>query len=895
MQQRPDRLIVQLPNRIILVAQELHTAPVVSAQVWIKTGSIYEQEHVGAGLSHFLEHLLSGGSTSHRTEEQTRRILGQIGAQTNAATSLDNVHYYITTTREHAGVAIDLLCDWMQNSLISLAEYDRERQVIQREFEHGMGSPQRIFWKLTQQARYENHPARFPTIGYLDEFLSITRDEINDFYHRMYVPNNMVFVVVGDIDKHKIIAELTAKWKDAPAKPLPTLSFPVEKPIDQPREAGGLATVANPKLRLAWPGTRMGGEGDYALDLLSAILGEGESSRLARTVRDQQGLATSIDAYNLSFPWGEGYFGVDAEVAPPEHGATTSPQQRVEKVKQAILEQVQAIVKDGVRDEELARAKRQTLAAVLYAGQSAQALASRLAQDIIGTGDPDYLYHYGQAVQQVTAQQILDVAKKFLEPDRLITIKLMPDTTGQAPPELRRPPQSPATGLPREPVNLDNASLSKQMEKEIIAHSQAAPTIEISPIQRTVLDNGLRVLIQRSTLVPAAAIQMYRLGGLLSDATGQEGLANAAAAMTTKGTATRSAADIDRVIEDLGANLASRCGNNTVYTTAMCLRDDLPTVLDLFADVTLHPHFPDEEWHKLQPRLLAGISREMDNWNGELNADFRKTYFGENHPWSRTPLGRADVVRNAKVSDLASFYHSRLAAGEAVLAIFGDVDPTKTLDMVRKLFADMPAKAQQPFAWRQPHPAQTGEHRFVTDKPLAAVQIGLGPGVARNSPDYPTLAVLSSVLSDFPSGWLEDQLRGDGPGLAYAVWTYQITGLAPGYLAVGFNTQPSTVDEAMKRAMSVIDRAKAQPVDKDDLQRAKASVLASEFLSRQTNDQRASDAALNELYGVGLEDSERFLAAVGKLTADDLLAAARKYLVNPVTVIIQPQPATTQP
>ena len=95
LQDRPDRLLAELPNGLIVLAAETHTAAVVSTQVWVKTGSIYEQEHTGAGLSHFLEHLVSGGSTTTREEAESNAILASIGGQTNAATSLDSVYYYI--------------------------------------------------------------------------------------------------------------------------------------------------------------------------------------------------------------------------------------------------------------------------------------------------------------------------------------------------------------------------------------------------------------------------------------------------------------------------------------------------------------------------------------------------------------------------------------------------------------------------------------------------------------------------------------------------------------------------------------------------------------------------------------------------------------------------------
>jgi len=105
-QKRADRVIVELPNRMIVIAQRASVAPVVSAQVWVKTGSIYEQEHVGAGLSHYLEHLLSGGTTTTRSEEESTATLGRMGAQTNAATSLDTVRYYINARSQDSATAI---------------------------------------------------------------------------------------------------------------------------------------------------------------------------------------------------------------------------------------------------------------------------------------------------------------------------------------------------------------------------------------------------------------------------------------------------------------------------------------------------------------------------------------------------------------------------------------------------------------------------------------------------------------------------------------------------------------------------------------------------------------------------------------------------------------------
>lgn len=895
LQDRPGRLMATLPNRLIVIAQEVRTAPVVSAQVWIKTGSLFEQEHVGAGLSHFLEHLLAGGSTTTRTEQQTNEILGSIGAATNAATSLDTVRYYINTTSEHTETAVDLLGDWMLNSEINEREFNRERSVIQREFEMGQGDPSRILWKLSLQARFgDAHPAKHPTIGYLDEFLTITRDEIYDFYKRMYVPNNMVVVVVGDIDKTRVVKQVAAIWADAEAGPLPEVGFPQETRRETPLDTAGRASIATPRLRMIWPGTQLAGEGDYEMDIVAQVLGDGEASRLVRTVRDEQRRVDSIDAYNVSFAWGRGLVGVDATVAvppiPPNARATPDEwrDKHVNEARDAIAQQVRALCSDGVTDQELARAKRRALAGVVYSGQTAQAMASRLASDLIGMNDPDYLQRYAQAIQKITAEEVKAAANRYLRDDALITVTLLPtDDTAQV------TPMSRANGeqtKPRvdDPYDLDN--------RRVLAQLQDAPdpndtkeTITVGPVREHTLPNGLKLLVSRSTVVPAASIQFYQLGGLLSDEPGREGLSNAVALMRQKGTETRTAQQLAREVEDLGARLSTGGGNNTSYTRAVCLAEDVSEVMTLVADVVRHPAFPEDEWQKLKPRLLSAIAREQDSWAGELRARFREVYF-DGHPWSRSIMGSADSVTNVTADELRESYHQRLSAEESVLAVFGDVDPDRVIELAEQLFAELPANIDASFKPTNPDPRPAGVTQAATEKPLAAVQIGFGPGVTRGDPDFPSLQVLARVISSFPSGWLEQELRGRGPGLVYAVHAGQITGLVPGCMVILFNTQPQSVPEAITRSLAVADRARQQLVDAPTLTRAKAKVLAEQFMGLQTNSDRATDAALNELYGLGNDARERFRDAVNGLTAEGLQQAAIEHMRDPVVVVLTHEP-----
>ncbi len=895
LQDNGSRLIAVLPNDMIVVAQEIPTAPVSSAHVWLRAGSIHEDELLGKGVSHYLEHLVSAGSTSTMTEEASNALLGAMGAQTNAATSLGTVRYYINTTSSHTADAIDRLADWVLRAKMDQKEVDREMAVITNEINMGQGDPGRIFWKLTQQTRYQAHPARHPTIGYKDEFLTTTRDEIVSYYQKMYVPNNMVFVVAGDIDRHAVVKQVAELFKDVPARAVPGLEVAVEPEVTAPREVVGYADIQRPRLRMMWPGVKLGADGDYALDLLGSILGRGESSRLVRTIRDQDKLVTSIDAYNASFSFVPGFFGVDAEIAPPPGagdgaGAAAIDEQAVGKVREAVLAQIRAVIDQPVTEAELDRAKRKIVASIVQANQTAQGVASRIASDILTHADPDYLPRYAEAIQKLTPADLQAAARKFLDNDHLMTVLMLPLPEGDKITPLERVDSQLDGPTAMETVDLNNAPAIADLKARLASPDEGGLAITIDDPVMYTLDNGLRLIVQRSTLVPAVSMQMYWLGGLLGEEPGREGVANATAAMMMKGAGDLSAQQIAAMIEDRGATLGTSSGNNTTFARATALVEDYPDVLDLMADVVLRPAFPQDEWAKMKPRLVAAIERQTDSWSGELMQRFREAYFGDRFPWSQSPLGRRDVVASLTVDDLKTFHVEHLGAKNTVMAVVGDVDPETVKRQVEARFAAMPADAAKPFDPPSPPAPTPGVVEAQTDKPLTAVAVGLGPGITRTSPDYAPMRVLSAVMSDFPAGWIQRALRGEGDGLVYAAYGYAFTGLEPGYYLIAFNTTPAQAPEALERTDQIIARARTEPIGDADLQRAKAKVLTNEFFSKQSNSDRATTLALDELYGVDDPDGKRFLADVENADAQTLMRMAERYLVNPVTVVMSRTP-----
>ncbi|NLB35368.1 MAG: insulinase family protein, partial [Elusimicrobia bacterium] len=610
--QTESRLISELDNRLIIIAERMPAAPVASAQIWVKTGSVFEQEFSGSGISHFLEHLLCGGTTSTRSEAESNKILGKIGAQKNAATGLDTVRYYINTVSSNINTAVELLSDWIINASIPEDEFLREKEVIISEFSMGEGEPGRILWKLTHQALYSSHPARHPTIGYIDEFLKITRDDILSFYKRMYLPNNMVFVVSGDIDPEKITSLIADLWNQIPAGELPEIVFPKNSPEVSSLPIEGKADIGRPQIRLAWPGTSLGAKHDYALDLLGVILGQGDYSRLNRKLRDSERIVSSIRAYNLSFPWGEGFFGIDAEPAPHPEGWESS----IKVAKSAILREIKLILKEGLNDEELERAKRMVLSTAFSSNQKVQESASNLASNTIDSSDPDYVFNYASQIQALEEKDLLNAAKKFLDSDNPLEIRLVPLADDEEIEPLERvSTEDIKDNSDHRKIILDNIATIKTLKNAEVKERGRG---KIGDFEYHSLSNKIKVILQQSDVVPAASIQIYVKGGIFADPQGQEGIGSALASMLKRGTQNYTAEEFAKTLEGMGAALSAANGYNTFYITGQALSEDFPKLIEMTAEAYLRPTFPEEEWETMKARIEAALARETDSWYGEL-------------------------------------------------------------------------------------------------------------------------------------------------------------------------------------------------------------------------------------------------------------------------------------
>jgi len=841
--------LATLSNGLTVIVQENHVAPVATVRCYVgNTGSAFEDCNLGAGLSHVLEHVVSGGTTSKRTEKEIEKIIDTFGGATNAFTSTNLTGYYIDCPAKDTMIAIDLLADSMQHVKFEPAEFARELTVVRRELADGEVSRQRVQYKLLKQTLYTVHPVRHPIIGYLDVLNNTKNQTIIDFYRERYVPNNQVFVVVGDVNAQAVLDQVARQWVGTPRGRETFVPLPGEPDQLSPREAFREMDGNTYDLVLAWPTVKLSHPDLYALDVAAYILAEGESSRLVRRLKYDRQLVLSIGSASYTPSFVKGFFAVMASAE------SRSWQQASEE----ILRDVYRLCDELVSPAELTKAKKQKAAELVFGQQTVQNAADSLGRNFLSTGDPLFEHQYVENIQRVTAEQVRQVARRYFTPGRLNRVIVAP------------PGGAPKTA----------------------GEDAAGGEGEIRLAR---LPNGLRVLIKRHNQLPMVNIQAYVLGASLVDTPATAGRSGLVGAMLDKGTATHSAEQIAGYFDSIGGRLSMSAGRNTVYGNATMLRDDFPQAVALFAECFARPTFPDEELEKVKRLALGAITRRADSPQAEIFELFYDN-LPATSPYHLNQGGKMGTVERLTANDLRAYHAKYFVPNNMIVTVFGDVDPDEALKLVERHFGSLkPDPDFKPIDFDRPNAiTETIVRHKQTGKPTGMVLLGYACTSIFNKEDYAALVLLDAIMSgySYPGGWLHNELRGEG--LVYFVHAMQICGPAPGFFTVFSQTRPDKLDEVVGRIQRSIARAKAGKISQEEFRTAVQMVTSLHAQENTTIAAQARQAALDELYGLGYAYDKTFDARIAAVNLDDVVRVARKYLNNYVLVTSSPELRTSR-
>jgi len=852
---QPGDLFARLKNGLTVLIREIHTSRVVSCQVLVKAGSINEDAYFHGGLSHYLEHIVSGGTTSTLTEQEIRAILRSLGGASNAYTSFDRTVYFINTTGEHYKTALRLLMGYVTDCQLADNEYRREKPVIQQEFKLGENSVSRQLWYLFMKTAYQRHPIRHPVIGYEDVFVKITRDQLMEYYRKRYAPQNMVVTLVGGLKPFEALEEvirLVRDFKRVSQKP----SVIPEEPLQVgPRWVEREFPPAQlTRMNMGFPSVSLEDPDLYPLDVLAIILGRGRTSRFYTTVKDRKELVLSITSSNWTPHYARGIFIISMALK----------YENVHTAMEAIFDEIKGIQSSLIPQSELEKAKKQVIADHIFGKQAADDIASSLASSYVATGDPYFDDLYVKRIQGVTSEDVRRVAQAYLNRD-YVTVALL------------TPPQP------------------KKAEKEAI------PSRYSSQIEKRVLSNGMTLLLKENSALPIVTFQLFGKGGQRYEPPEQPGISLFTTGLLTKGTKTRSKIQIAKEMEEIGGSIDSGSGRNTYSVSVSVLKEDFERGLEILSDVLTNPSFPEEEIEKQREDTLLAIKRIDESWEREVTRLFRQHFFIQ-HPYRNDLVGTEGSVRGFTRKDIVDFYRRLVIPNNMVLAVFGDIDRNSIAERVEHRFGHLKRGELVPPNLKEEISNLVQDRRAekMNDKSSAALFIGFN-GMTLCDPDRPVLDVIDAVLSGigYPSGWLHEALRGGDRSLVYYVHAYPQYGIDGGYFGVITQTTMANYQEVLDIISEMVRRIQQEAVTDEELELAKQMVITMHDLGLETNASQAFSAAVSEALGLGYDWDQRYRDLIERVTREDVQRVARRVLKhrliastiprNPVEAVIPPE------
>ncbi len=591
---------------------------------------------------------------------------------------------------------------------------------------------------------------------------------------------------------------------------------------------------------IGFSSTRLTDPATYAGDVLANILGQGRSSRLYETLVRQRQLAAEIAAWNYT-PYDPGIFGVQLRTEPS----------KVDAARQAVIELIEQVRREGVTEAELQKAKRSLATAYVFHLQTVEAKAADLASSLSSTGDPLFSRQYLQKIERITCDEVQAAAQRMLDPSRMTTVVIQPS----------QPPAEPAAARGQQPAAL--------------------------AIKKTVLPNGLTVLIGKDARLPMASLVVAARGGVRAEEESREGLSNLVAQLLTKGTSKRSAVQIAQQVEALGAVLEPFSGRDGFGLSLQVLAQDVNTGLRLAHELITDAAFPAAEL-EIQRGLIRQQLVAQDDEPFVIGSRLLRRTLFPHHPYRFDPLGRLESLAQIRREDCVAHAKRLLVPSQMVMALFGDVDPEATLEQIRGSFGAMPAGAG---TWPPALPEEPlQEVRTATqqvDKEQAIVMLGFR-GLTHTSEDRAAMEVATAVLSGM-AGRLFQAVR-EQQGLSYTLGAVNVTGWDPGYVLVYAATRPNEQRRVLELMEQQLQLLLNEGFTEAELDQAKRYLIGLHRMDVQDLTHLAKRATLDELFGLGFEHWMSYEARMQQVTGPQAHAAVKRYVTLPqrAQVLVSP-------
>ncbi|WP_193210615.1 M16 family metallopeptidase [Luteolibacter marinus] len=824
-----------LPNGLTVILDPDAAAPVISAQLWVETGSLHEGALLGSGVSHFLEHMVFKGGGKFGADELATTVQAA-GGHWNAYTTFDRTVYYIDGPATGTQTFLEVLAAMIFAPTLPEEEFEKEKDVIRREIDMGLDDPDDVASRQLFSTAFTADPRRHPVIGHRGLFGEITYEQLTGYHKARYTPDRCCLCLSGDFDADEVRAKISELFggfvRGSGAEPV----VPEDAIQLGPRKGRTTFAVPASRVALAWKIPALGHPDVPAYELAAAVLGRGRSARLYRHLREERELALEITAWSWSQAGRDGLFAISAEV---------EPEKRDDLIR-AIFEEL-ADLPSSALDDELAKARRQIAASQFKTLTSASGRASDLASNWHEARDLDFTKRYLAALKAITAADVRRAMAKLTEDQ--VTISIIDPEEAPAPASIR-------------------PAARRSLEPECVT-----------------LPNGATLALLPDSRVPIFTAQVAIRAGLVSEIPENAGLNTLLAATLPQGTTRRSAAELAGLLESLGASIGAASGNNALLAQLSGLSPDLSTLLPLLAEVLAEPAFHGDSIEREKASQLASLRESLED---PLSTAFR---LARRHLFDAAGYGLPSLGTEESLAKLDRFalsaHHSRHFQGRnLVVALAGDFDPSHA----RELLAEGIGRLPEGTPWTPPAAKVCRDFEIEAFLPKKQAVLALAyPGAAALAPERFALRMIQEWCSDM-AGPLFTRIRED-LGLAYQVGATQFHGHDAGLFGFYLATDPSQVELAQRELKSEIERIAENGIPEDAFERVRATVLSSLAIGMQSPASIARLAAVDVLFGLPMTHHRDMAATFEGLTSTEVRAAAATLLAEPpITVRVLPTP-----
>ncbi|MCB0197190.1 MAG: insulinase family protein [Anaerolineae bacterium] len=888
-----------LPNGLRVILAEDHSAPVVAVDIWYHVGGANDPQE-RSGFAHMFEHMMFEGSANVGNDEY-HALLEAVGADNNAYTSIDKTAYWEVAPANELPRVLWLESDRMASLDVDEEAFETQRDVVLEEYSQRVSNqPYGVSGRRLLTLPFQGYvPYERSVIGNPDDLNAASLEELQDFHAKYYKPNNATLAIVGDIDIELTQQLVQAYFGDIPGGdplapitdvyPLPE-EFPVTRTTDDGYAIGYEETLIDPQVELpryvlTVVGPPRGTPDFYALDLLMDILGSGDSSRFEQNIV-REGKAASAFT-NLT-----DFLGASVLYA----GAYPNAGDAVDTMADLIRDEFEAVIDEGVTQEELDRVKTRILVgAITSFRNSALSTAESIQDSILNFDDPNAIIDELEMYEAVTLDDIERVAATYLRDKPANILITLPEGDEQ----LAEPPDA----LLVEPVDVEvsDEPASEVLEIDltddvladlpegIISRTEVPTSLPVTetnfpPFETFTLDNGMEVIFVQQDEVPKLNLQLYVGGGTAAAEADKQGVADFVAELLTKGTENRTAAEIAEEIESVGGSVGSNASLEWLTLSVNSLSTDTDLAFDLLQDMTLNPTFPEKELEVVREQTLTFLEQDEVDPDTLANRQFgRIAYVDHPYGYYTTP----ETVEGLTQDDLIAYYETFFKPNNALLVAVGDTTLEEVQAQTERVFADW-AEGDVPDYLDYPE-VEVGDTSviYLVDRPeseQATIQIGNRAINARN-PDRYALIVANSVLGGGASSRLFDNLRED-KGYTYGIYSRFGRPNDVSTFRVLSDVDQTHAGDAVREILAELETITTEPISETELTDAKGLLIGNFALRIEDPADFADQLSNRRLTGVPIEELNDYLPNLEAVTAEDALEAAANYIETDAPIIV---------